>query len=159
MPNMINIIPNFISTDDIDDMISNTNFQEFTPVDYSPGVMTSVPYKPSRQTVFTEMAKLNYGNLQSVEMLLYKVNSHSPLHMDRSSFDGGKKWIRTAILMCNDAYEGGELMFPNLSMNVKLPKGTLISFPAGNDSVLYTHGVNKIISGDRISLVFRFTCG
>lgn len=145
-----------MSSDDIDFMISRTNFKEFTPVDYSPGVLTQVPYKPSRPIIFDALARLEYGNLQSIEMLLYKVDSHSPLHMDKSSFDGGKKWIRTVILMCNDSYEGGELTFSNLSMNLKLPKGTLISFPAGSDSVLYTHGVNKITSGERISLVFRY---
>jgi hypothetical protein len=155
---MIEIIPNFMSNEDIDTMISETAFDQFTPVDYSPGVLTQVPYKPSSKLLFEKLRDRHYGNLQSVEMLLYREGSHSPIHIDKSSFDGGKKWIRTGILFCSDTYEGGELKFPNLDMSVKLPKGSFISFPAGSDSQIYSHGVSEIISGERISLVVRY-CG
>lgn len=154
--NMIAIIPNFISSDDIDVIISKTNFNEFVPIDYSPGVLSKNSFRPDCPIIFSSLTKLNYGNLQSIEMLLYKANSYSPTHIDGGSIDGGKQWIRTVILMCSDEYSGGELLFPNLNINLKLPKGTLISFPAGQDSLLYSHGVNKINSGDRISLVFRY---
>jgi hypothetical protein len=153
---MIQIIPNFIAINEIDEILKQTNFQEFTPVNYSPGVMTKVPYKPNNTNLFNQLKLLQYGNLSSVEMLLYKIGSHSPLHMDKASFDGGSMWSRTGILMCSDQYEGGELLFPKLNTKLKLPKGTFISFPAGENTEIYTHGVDKIISGERISLVVRY---
>ena len=137
---MIHIIPNFLSNEEIDLMLSQTKFEEFTPVSYSPGVMTKVPYKPNNKNLFNKLNQLQYGELRSVEMLLYKLGSYSPLHIDEASFDGGPKWIRTGILMCTETYTGGELLFPRINGKFKFPKGTFISFPAGKGSNIYKIG-------------------
>jgi predicted 2-oxoglutarate/Fe(II)-dependent dioxygenase YbiX len=54
-------------------------------------------------------------------------------------------------------YTGGELIFNDLNIRTKLPKGTLVTFPAGPDSKEYYHSVSKVLTGQRNVLVYRYT--
>jgi len=55
-----------------------------------------------------------------------------------------------SILYLNDTYGGGELVFRDHDLEVKLPAGTLISFPGGPENI---HKVNEVLSGDRMTVV------
>jgi len=65
--------------------------------------------------------------------------------------DLGSK-THVAGLFLNDDYEGGELIFENLSIEIKPKAGTLILFPG-----YYTrHGVNEVTSGTRVNILSHF---
>ena len=50
----------------------------------------------------------------------------------------------------NDDYEGGELIFRDFDLEVKLPQGSLIVFPGGIENI---HRVEEIREGNRITVV------
>jgi len=99
----------------------------------------------------------------AVEILKYPIGTHSPVHSDGhgSHFDGSLKfrdviWSKTGIVLLNDNFEGGELIFPNLDMSFgKEYKNSLIEFPAALEGSKYNHGVTAITAGTRYTLVFR----
>ena len=62
----------------------------------------------------------------------------------------------STLLYLSDDYEGGELIFPNLNIEMKPSAGTVVSF-LGNDDFL--HGVNPVISGERYNLVIFYIIG
>lgn len=55
-------------------------------------------------------------------------------------------WQIGCILYINDDYEGGEVEYPNLGIEVKPKKGTLLIHGVTNDCV---HGVKKVTKGTR----------
>ena len=50
------------------------------------------------------------------------------------------------VLYINDDYDGGELFFPDIDLEIKPKSGQLIAWPSGP---LFEHGVKKISNGDR----------
>ena len=62
----------------------------------------------------------------------------------------GFKTDYSGLLYLNDSYEGGEINFTQYDIKLKPKPGTFIFFE-GNKNTM--HGVNKIISGERINLV------
>jgi hypothetical protein len=99
----------------------------------------------------------------AVEILKYPEGTHSPVHSDGhgAHFDGSLKyrdvtWSKTSIVLLNDNFEGGELIFPNLGLSFgKEYKNALIEFPAGLEGSKYDHGVTTVTAGTRYTLVFR----
>jgi hypothetical protein len=59
-----------------------------------------------------------------------------------------------ANLYLTDDFEGGELYFPNLGVEIKPKAGQLVLFPGGHE---YSHGVKEITSGKRIVLFSPLT--
>lgn len=53
-----------------------------------------------------------------------------------------------SVVYLTDDYEGGEFFFNDLDYRVKPSAGTVVTFPANH---FYTHGVTKLISGERIT--------
>lgn len=120
--------------------------------------VSGISYPP----VYKEAVK--FGEISSFEFLTYNVGSAMTPHFDGLSFDGDYKWKQTGILFMNDPseYDGGELVFNAFNMQLKCPKGTFVLFPAGNDTRKYTHSVNLVKQGRRLSVVLRYTtnnCG
>lgn len=62
--------------------------------------------------------------------------------------------IATLIYLNND-YDGGEIYFPHLDINIKPEAGDLVCFP---DTPDFVHGVKSIISGSRYTAPRWFTC-
>lgn len=50
------------------------------------------------------------------------------------------------VLYINDDYEGGELFFPDIDLEIKPKSGQLIAWPSGP---FFEHGVKEISSGNR----------
>ena len=50
------------------------------------------------------------------------------------------------VLYLNDDYDGGELFFPDIDLEIKPKSGQLIAWPSGP---FFEHGVKKISNGDR----------
>jgi hypothetical protein len=54
-----------------------------------------------------------------------------------------------SVVYLTDEYEGGEFFFNYLDYKVKPSAGDVITFPANH---FYTHGVTKLISGERLTI-------
>lgn len=65
--------------------------------------------------------------------------------------------VLSTIVMLNDNYKGGELLFnlkpENKKVSYKLNKGSIIIWPS---TFLYEHEVTPVIEGERISMVTWF---
>lgn len=150
--NMITIYPNFLQEQDLRQIIEIIPLSDQQKVDYSPNVTTIVcPKLPSVNNTIKQ-----FGNISFTEILTYNKNALSPTHVDNGPIDIWKVWKKTGILFCTDDYVGGNFYFSKLNIILKPAKNTLIIFPAGKDTDIYEHGVTEIISGSRITMIFRF---
>lgn len=65
--------------------------------------------------------------------------------------------VLSSIVMLNDSYKGGELLFnlkpENKKVSYKLNKGSIIIWPS---TFLYEHEVTPVIEGERVSMVTWF---
>lgn len=64
-------------------------------------------------------------------------------------FDSTKPNDIATLIYINDNYDGGEIYFPELEINIKPNAGDLVCFP---DTPDFVHGVKAITSG------IRYTC-
>jgi 2OG-Fe(II) oxygenase superfamily len=147
---MIEIIPNYFTEDELLRIVGTFDENQLDPF---PNAEKVFMCSSRRFGVGDKVRPL--GNVISQQLLLYKTGAISPAHIDHK-FDPAFPWIKTAILFCNDDYQGGELFFPNLNLEMKLPRNTLFMFPAG-DIELYKHGVKRVTHGTRMTAIFRFT--
>jgi len=67
--------------------------------------------------------------------------SNLPEHIDK---DHDEKMEYAAVLYLNEDYLGGELYFPDLDIELRLPEKSLILFYTGKP---YLHGVKEILPG------------
>lgn len=90
----------------------------------------------------------------STHAQLWPTGSFARWHSDNSDLDGTPSaWGNNkfaSILYLNDDYEGGELIFRDYDLQIKLTKGSLITFPGGIENI---HRVEEIKSGERITIV------
>jgi predicted 2-oxoglutarate/Fe(II)-dependent dioxygenase YbiX len=80
-------------------------------------------------------------------------------HADNIEQDGitpNKSPHRTygGVVYLNDDFEGGEIYYPNLNIQVKPEPGMLVIHPA---DLKFTHGVKKVESGIRYTISAFFT--
>jgi hypothetical protein len=61
--------------------------------------------------------------------------------------------VYSAILYLSNDYEGGEINFSKLDIELKPDPGTLVFFPGIEQ---FEHGVNKVISGERTNFILFF---
>jgi predicted 2-oxoglutarate/Fe(II)-dependent dioxygenase YbiX len=71
-------------------------------------------------------------------------------HSDRGPEANGNHNIAYGfVVYLNDNYDGGEIYYSNLDLEVKPVAGDLVIHPS---DVLHTHGVREVISGNRYTL-------
>jgi predicted 2-oxoglutarate/Fe(II)-dependent dioxygenase YbiX len=152
---MIKIYPNFVSSEEIDSLLETIDWSEERPY---PAKQTNLTFICPVKNKINKKAK-ELGNLINAELLIYREKCFSIRHIDEYDYNGDFQWVMTGILMLIDPlkYTGGQLVFNDLNISMKLPKGTLITFPAGPDSKDYYHSVKEVTSGQRNVLVYRFT--
>jgi hypothetical protein len=75
-------------------------------------------------------------------------------HSDNSDFDGNPSPFQTnkyvGILYLTDDYEGGELYFPEHSLELKAKAYSYFVFPGGVENI---HGVKEVLSGVRHTMI------
>jgi predicted 2-oxoglutarate/Fe(II)-dependent dioxygenase YbiX len=147
---MIEIHPNFFTQDELH------KFTEVYDSDNLQDVPNTKDVKACINRRFTFGKRFaNFGRQIYNELLYYPTNSYSNVHIDTGPLDNSDPWVRTILINCTDDYTGGELFFPNLNLEMRLPAGSLLVFPAG-DYKLYAHGVRTVTSGSRMTAVIRF---
>lgn len=97
---------------------------------------------------------------ERVQLLHYGVGGHYIPHVDAETLYkddiGLDMWEKTLdrdlsiVYFLNDAFSGGELVFPDLDLIIKPRAGTLVCFPSDHN---YIHGVNPVTLGHRYTLV------
>ena len=79
-------------------------------------------------------------------------NGQAP-HADKQLLDGTPNSYPendiASLIYINDDYDGGEIFFPNQSIQLKPPKNSLIFFPG---DVFFLHGVTTVSSGIRYTI-------
>lgn len=100
-------------------------------------------------------AAQDYCNKYSIQMdywelmnfIKYEPNQHFQEHADH-----GFSYSATVSLVGypNDDYEGGDLFFPKLGINIKAKAGDLYIFPS---TYLFSHVAKPVISGTKYSVV------
>lgn len=84
----------------------------------------------------------------------YPTGSYAEPHSDSSELDGTPNaWQMNkyaCILYLNDDYEGGEIYFPQHDVEIAPTAGSLLIFEGSHE---YLHGVKKITSGDRFTIL------
>lgn len=80
----------------------------------------------------------------------YRTGGEMGPHIDKNIDNPLNSMDWTALIYLNDDYEGGELVFPELGIELKPSAGSIIFFPC-----LETHSVYQILSGTK-SYIFLF---
>jgi predicted 2-oxoglutarate/Fe(II)-dependent dioxygenase YbiX len=89
----------------------------------------------------------------TVHMVRWREGQAMSPHADNCELDGRPNaypWREFASLVyLNDDYEGGEVFFPTLNIQIKPSTGLLLAFRGGREHV---HGVSKITRGTRYTM-------
>lgn len=90
---------------------------------------------------------------------IYPTGGHFSLHSDSILGPDGKRFKfndrdYTIIIFLNDDYVGGELVFPDLKVEVKPVTGRLVCFPP---DLRFMHKVNTVTEGTRYQLLTWMT--
>jgi hypothetical protein len=67
--------------------------------------------------------------------------------------DGYSQSVYSAILYLSNDYEGGEIKFSKLNIQLKPDPGTLVFFPGIKE---FEHGVNPVLFGERTNFILFF---
>ncbi len=97
---------------------------------------------------------------EPLQLLHYGQGGHYIPHVDAETLytddDGLELWEKTldrdlsVVYFLNDDFDGGELHFPKLDLQIKPAAGTLVCFPSDHN---YIHGVQPVTSGRRYTIV------
>jgi len=106
-------------------------------------------FKQAVELMFEKDLKPNTSHAQK-----WDVGGFAAPHSDNSDHDGNPNAFEinkyVGILYLNDNYEGGELYFPDHSIEFKPPVYSYIMFPGGHENI---HGVKEILKGTRYTMV------
>lgn len=106
-------------------------------------------FKDAVEIIFDKSVRPNTSHAQKWEK-----GGFAHPHSDNSDFDGNpnsfsiNKYV--AILYLNENYGGGELYFPDHSIDIKPKSCSLLVFPGGVENI---HGVKEITEGTRYTMV------
>lgn len=165
--NAIKILPDLVTEVECEDFISRLDPKNNgSDMYYFDGIVKDYSIKKLEckndrfVNYVLDILKVDRDNLHSTQVLYYPKNSYNGLHADNCILDNNgnfvklvKPWTHTGILYLNDNYTGGELVFVDQNVTLKCNSGTFVISPSNH---IYKHKVNKINSGERYSLVFRF---
>jgi len=84
---------------------------------------------------------------------LWLPGTDAGLHID--SHPGSEHIMYSTVVYLNDDYDGGEIYFPNQSLEIKPSAGDMVLFPSGGHE--YFHGVRPVISGKRYTIAMWHT--
>jgi hypothetical protein len=108
--------------------------------------------KNSIQSVFPVEAIPNGSSICK-----WVVGDSQPVHADKQEQDGRPNSQQdqdlASVIYINDGseFEGGELYFPNQSLQIKPKAGMAVFFPG---DINYSHGVKTVTSGARYTIPF-----
>lgn len=97
---------------------------------------------------------------EPLQLLHYSEGGHYIPHVDAETLytddDGLELWEKSldrdlsVVYFLNDDFDGGELFFPKLDLNIEPEAGALVCFPSDHN---YIHGVKPVTAGRRFTVV------
>ena len=102
--------------------------------------------KPGLLDLVNEELDCDGARISRAMVSRYTFGSHIKPHKDTGFFDTSR--LATVVLYLNDGFEGGEIYFPDISLEMKPSVGDLLVFYSE-----YRHGVRPVTSGTRLGLV------
>lgn len=160
---MITFIPNVLSAEECKLLIEELQPKSAPEMNYFDGIVRDYKIKKGKCDDHPLISKiLQRVNLkykcESVHVLYYPKDSYNPPHTDNCIVRDGvverfKDWTHTGIVFLNSEFDGGELIYPEQGVVFLPTPGNFILTPADE---FYPHLVNKVLEGDRFTLVFRF---
>jgi predicted 2-oxoglutarate/Fe(II)-dependent dioxygenase YbiX len=108
------------------------------------------------------MAEVEFGiDLEIEQAALIEVVPGNTIeeHADNQNLDGTPKlgcsnFVVSAVAYLNDSFTGGDLVFPGIEYRYKPTIGDCVIFPS---DLTYKHYVDRVLSGNRISLAIWFS--
>lgn len=150
----IQYIENFLSTDQLDqlDSIISENMQHIRDAAIGEGYKT---IEVSDKSLIDNIASLVKDVIPNHNELFprYELQFTNKSHGMSPHFDGnGSDVAYGVVIYLSDPsdYIGGEIYYPNLDIEIKPTRGSMIIHPG---TELYTHGVRPIEDGLRFVLV------
>ena len=142
--NLANFCMEKFGRDDVDNLVAEGKFQitqgwqdKNLPIHKYP--LSKIICQRIQDVLYKEnsgLELLGFSMLQRMQEGV-ELKCHTDQHTDPS--------IRyAAILYLNDDYEGGELFFENVGLEIKPERGSLLVFPGTEE---FSHGVNTVKSG------------
>jgi len=105
----------------------------------------------------TEHAHNISAKLTTMHGLIWQTESFGNYHSDNSDIDGNdigaSQYKFSTILYLNDDYLGGEILFRDHDLSIKLNAGSILSFPGGIKNI---HRINRVAEGKRYNIVSFF---
>jgi len=101
-------------------------------------------------THYESMYNFKMEFMEAINFVKYGEGQHFQVHTDH-----GFSYVCTvsSIIYFNDEYEGGELWFPYLNIQLKPEAGDIILFPS---TFIYAHAARPVTSGTKYSAVTMF---
>ena len=96
----------------------------------------------------------------SVILVRYDIGGELELHNDFENYDPCRECTHANAMYLNDGYEGGDIYFPEVDVQIHPSAGTLVYFPQTSvkeDHSDMTHGVTPITSGTKYLINFCIT--
>lgn len=161
----IEVIPSVLSLEevnklllDIDPKTNATDMKYFVAPEETYGIKKIKCTEHEIIKLSLHRLNINESSLESASIVYYPTGSYNAPHADNCSIDNGvvtkhKDWTHTGIIFLNSEFTGGELVYPNQGCVFYPTIGTMVITPAGEQ---YIHYVNKVLTGERFTLVFRF---
>lgn len=130
--------------DDVDNLVAEGKFEvtkgwEDKNLPIHKYSLSKIIYKRINDILHAEDSNLEILGLSMLQRMQegVELKCHTDQHTDPS--------IRFAtILYLNDNYEGGELFFENVDLEIRPDRGSLLIFPGTEE---FAHGVNPVKSG------------
>ena len=160
MASNIVVYPNILTQEQCLQIISDVDVKHSTESSYFSGYEQDYGIKKKNcieHPLVKYISEQNNYVLDSAALVYYPEKSFNGMHADNSVNDGSewkriKDWKRTAIVFCNNNFEGGELIYPEQGC-VFIPRvGTMVEAPADPE---FLHEVRPVLQGERYTLVLR----
>lgn len=150
-PDNIKTIPNFISSDLCDQIISNLISSTSSSIQWGDrtyrdnGSLLS-PLGKMIQDQIELSFQTSVEMVQNPFVIKWSKGQSMGLHVDDLGIDN---YHITGLIYLNDDYTGGEISFATQGITLKPSKGDLVIFP-GN--LHYAHEVKEVLSGQRYTI-------
>lgn len=102
--------------------------------------------RPELLSTVNEELDCDAARISRSMVTCYTFGSHIKPHKDTGPFDTSR--LVTLVLYLNDKFDGGEIFFPDLSLELKPNTGDLLFFYSE-----FRHGVRPVTKGTRYSVV------
>ena len=143
------IIYNFLSNEECDSLIEEAKFsKKWKPQNEGTGIfiLKSENHKLLID-IYKRISNIFDKSLHTQMIRMIHKTDSSSFWSEHSDNSGGDEIKYGVVLYLNEDFEGGELIYPDLDIQIKPQKGMLIYHP-GDEK----HSVSKVISGNRYTL-------